>query len=69
MICELCEIEIPDRFLQPMFVNGMYINVDPECALALTNKIHGTNRSEFKGQMAQQLLEDFRDWVYENDKS
>jgi hypothetical protein len=60
--CLECKKDCPDEFIAPMFVNGTYTYVDPECALAITNKVHGFNRTSFKGKMAQQMLEDFREW-------
>jgi hypothetical protein len=66
MICELCEKEIPDKFLSQMACGGGYALVDPECALAITNEIHGIKLKKFKGECAQQLLEDFRKWRRKN---
>lgn len=62
MICEYCQHEVPEHLLSMMFVNGAYHLVDPECALAIKNKVHGTNFTEFHGTIAQQMLEDYRAW-------
>lgn len=66
--CVICHKKYPARFIQPMFFLGGYHSVDPECALAITNEIRGTNLTEFSGEMAQQLLEDFREWRAKHDK-
>lgn len=58
--CEQCNKYYPERFMYPMFINGNYTMVDPECALKLKNQIHGTNHTSFIGTIAQQTLEDFR---------
>jgi hypothetical protein len=54
--CEMCKTKIPRRFLAPLFSNGAYSLVDPECAL----KVQGSDR--FHGEIFQQMLEDFREW-------
>ena len=66
-ICSRCEIEAPFNFIQPMFIGGSgYHLVCPECALAITNEIHGSNFTGFQGEMAQEILEQFREWKEEN---
>ena len=62
MKCERCKKQIPDRFISPMFVGGGYIRVDPECALEIMNEVHGNKFTKFNGEVAQQMLEDFRDF-------
>jgi hypothetical protein len=47
MKCKICKIEYPDEILS----NG----ICGICALELTNKIHGTNRTSFNGEMAEDL--------------
>jgi len=54
--CEMCKTETPRQFLALLISNGTFSFVDPECAL----KVQGKDR--FHGEMAQQMLEDFREW-------
>lgn len=60
--CDVCKQTYPSRFVQPMYHNGVYYRSCPECPLKLTN------RTEYSGPMAQQLLEDFREWKDEQPK-
>lgn len=54
--CDICKKEVPDIFIAPMFHDGQYYHVDPECALKMTGG------SSFQGEMAQEMLENFREW-------
>lgn len=70
MKCGICGKETPDEFLSPFHyyipgVRSERVIADPECALACLNKIHGDNRTEFTGDIAQQMLENFREWKNE----
>jgi hypothetical protein len=49
-----------------MYVSGNYIYVDPECALHITNKVHGTDKDSFRGEAAQQRLEEFQEYKSNN---
>lgn len=60
MKCERCGKQIPDRFISPLFANGVYTNVDPECALEIMSEVHGREITKFRGQVAQEMLEDFQ---------
>jgi len=62
MICDKCKQDYPDRFVQPMFAEGNYTNLDPECALKEMSRVHGFEFTKFTGTYAQELLEDFREW-------
>ncbi len=62
MKCDRCGKLIPDRFISPLFADGVYTNVDPECALERMSEIHGHKLTQFTGTYAQQLLEDFQEW-------
>lgn len=63
MKCQRCNKNYPDRFLAMMAVQGKYTRVDPECALEIMTEVHGFDFTEFNGEVAQQMLEDFREWI------
>jgi hypothetical protein len=67
MKCQRCRKKYPDRFVEPMFANGGYIYLDPECVLKEMSEVHGYQFTEFTGTQAQQLLEDFREWKEKHD--
>ena len=60
--CHRCERWYPEKFIRPFFTAGEYYDLDPECALKTKNEDYGFNDTKFSGEMAQQLLEDFREF-------
>ena len=65
--CEHCCIEFPDEFYNPMWVNGGFMNYCPACALLVRNRLAGLpEKTPFKGEMAQQIVEDFNEWKEKN---
>ena len=68
MKCNKCGGDYPHRFIQPMITSLGNTNVDPECALGIKNALHGTEDTVFKGEAAQDLLDDFRQWKEDNTK-
>lgn len=65
MICTQCHYQFPDHLVAEMCVakDGVptYARVCAICALRLTNKLHGTDRTDFApGSKAQQMLVEAR---------
>ena len=54
--CAKCKIEYPSEILSPMFGAGIAGDICGICALEISNAIHGINKTNFKGETA----EDFR---------
>lgn len=48
MKCKRCKQKLPDDLVQPMCVNGDYINVCGVCALEVTREVHGIPEYEFR---------------------
>lgn len=53
MACARCKWPYPDGYTNPMFVNGGYVEVCGICGLAITNEVHGTRETRFRGAMAE----------------
>jgi hypothetical protein len=65
--CNKCEQKFPDHLVQPMTISDpenpelCYLLVCPICALAITNEVHGINRTGFSpGTRAQEMLQEAR---------
>ena len=59
--CTRCDKTFPDHLMQSLFTSGKgYESMCPICALAQMNEVHGMNRTEFSGEMANQLLYEAR---------
>lgn len=61
--CGECKRDAPSHCLSPMFIgsnegSGYTASICPLCALRITNDVHGVDRTEFTGTMAQQMLEE-----------
>lgn len=60
MPCSVCKLPYPEEILSPMFVGtpggagytGLLCGI---CALEVTNSTHGTNRTKFTGEMAEEF--------------
>ncbi len=56
MTCSECKKAFPDDLVQPMCVNGDYIDVCGICALQVTREVHGIPDYEFSpGSMAAEI--------------
>jgi len=64
--CNECERKFPEHLIQPLFAKGTYTPMCPICALRITNEIHGINRKEFHGTMANQYLKEAKRHVQKN---
>lgn len=61
--CEKCKIKFPDEFYSPFIHMGGQSCLCPECVLEKRNEIHGLPKgTPFRGQVAQQMLDDFKEW-------
>lgn len=57
--CPKCKRKFSEHLIQPMFVNGGYLDLCPLCALELRNTIHGLPLdTPFQGEIAQELYEE-----------
>jgi hypothetical protein len=64
--CGECKEDFPEEILSKMFIasehsfgaSGYTDSLCGVCALALTNKAHGTKRTHFQGDIAQYFLEE-----------
>lgn len=57
--CGACDEKFPSRLLSPLVTpKGVTSPICPICALSITNEIHGIDRTEFTGTMAQEMLEE-----------
>lgn len=54
--CTNCHFSYPSEILAPAFGLGTSGSICGVCALELSNKLHGDNRTAFNGEIA----EDFR---------
>lgn len=68
MKCQRCHKRYPNRFMDVLHTTDYDIVVDPICALEEINEIHGSNRTEFKGGMAQEKLQEFVRWAFRRKK-
>jgi hypothetical protein len=61
--CTECEWDYPEHLLNIITggiqLDGLYC---PICALALTNRIHGINRTKFSGPRAEALRQEAIKW-------
>lgn len=66
MRCEECKITYPSDYTAPLVITreGLKstINVCGICALELTNKLHGLNRTEFGGEVAEEMRQRAVKW-------
>ena len=58
--CNECNRKFPDGLVSNMLT---YRYVCPICGLKISNEIHGINRTDFDGPIAQQMLFDAREFV------
>lgn len=68
--CGECGRNAPSECLSPMAVGGggelgYTPAICPLCALKVSNELHGDDRTEFTGTMAQQMLEECEDYYQE----
>lgn len=58
--CARCKWNYPDvGYVSDIFTSTQgYLHVCGICALAITNELHGTNMTEFHGEMAEQVRQD-----------
>ncbi len=61
--CPLCTIDFPDHLIQVMFTSEGNMEVCPICALDIQNTLHGIERTEFSGEMANQMLFEARAYL------
>jgi len=62
--CSKCQRMFPEHLIQPYITNvAPTQHVCPICALVLSNKQHGLNRTEFSGEMVQQWLEEAQEFL------
>ena len=62
MKCDRCLNKYPNKFINQIFTGAGIWYICPQCALDITNKVHGTNRTKFKGSMAQSIYEEFLEY-------
>jgi hypothetical protein len=53
--CDECEISYPDELVQPMTSSLGLAHLCGICALALKNRVHGTNDKKFSGPQAEAI--------------
>ena len=54
--CAECKWKYPDSLLSPMMINGAYTKpICAICALELSNKAHGVDRTLFTGEIAEHM--------------
>jgi hypothetical protein len=59
MKCVHCRKDYPSHLVQPMCINGDYLNVCGICALEIRNKMMGLPESmPFGGEMANDIYEE-----------
>ena len=51
--CTNCQVEYPSEILSTAFGLGTSGSICGICALELSNKLHGDNRTKFDGEMAE----------------
>lgn len=56
--CNKCGVDYPDGYLSPIMGTGVAEMVCGICALELSNQVLGINRTEFQGEMAEDLRQD-----------
>ena len=61
--CLNCGIKFPEHLIQPMVGSGFSLMMCPICALEVSNKMHGLNRNEFNGEIANQYLKEARAYL------
>ena len=62
--CVPCGRFFPSHLIQPHFISGRgFKDKCPICALKDMNKIHGMNRTQFNGTMANDLLTEARAYL------
>lgn len=62
MACTRCRLPYPAELVTATCVNGAYVNVCGICALDISNELHGDNRTEFHGEIAEWMRQDALDW-------
>ena len=62
MKCERCNINYPDRFVQPIIGAEGTRYLDPKCAQKEIAEIHGLKEYHFRGVMALQILHEFEQY-------
>lgn len=62
MKCQLCRKYFPDRFYLPFFTSAGSLVVDPACAKAEIEDIHGIKDYQFTGEMASEAYEGYMKW-------
>jgi hypothetical protein len=60
--CGNCKIKYPDELLSPGMGLGTSDSMCGICALELSNKMLGINRTEFTGEIAEQMRLDAIEW-------
>ncbi len=63
--CRHCGERFPEHLIQPYITNNGNISVCGICALAISNEMHGMNRTEFGGEMANQYLVETKAYLAE----
>ncbi|KKL23653.1 hypothetical protein LCGC14_2423240 [marine sediment metagenome] len=63
--CEICDRNFPDHLISQMVLLGGRPDVCPLCALEAMNQVHGMIRTEFGGEMANEMLYEARAFLTE----
>ena len=64
-----CGRMFPSHLIHPMVSTIGTFELCPLCALKLRNRIHGLNDTQFKGSIANQLLEEARAIIKRREKN
>ena len=60
--CGKCKKKYPDKLVNLFVTMDSKLMLCPICALAETNRIHGTNRTEFDGENANIFLREAKEF-------